>query len=88
MHTGRVSVRGAGSIPARSAMHKFDGSSGKKPSAEARRYVYAILAAMIDNDMSDTGQWFFGGLDNEVDRRRVRRAVKLVEAEMIRKGKS
>jgi hypothetical protein len=67
---------------------KFDGSSGRKPSAEARRYVYAVLATIIDNDMNGEQQWFLGGIDDDADRRRVRKAAKAVEAEMIRKGKA
>ncbi len=66
---------------------RFDGSSGRKPSAEARRYVYAVLATIIDNDMDGDQQWFLGGLEDDCDRRRVRKAAKAVEAEMIRKAK-
>jgi hypothetical protein len=67
---------------------KFDGSTGRRPGAEARRYVYNILATMIDNDLGDNGGWLFGGMEDEFDRRRVRKAAKLVMAEMSRKGKA
>lgn len=67
---------------------KFDGSSGRKPSAEARRYVYNVLATSIETDLGDHEGWLFGGLDDEVDRRRVKKAAKLVVAELLRKGSS
>jgi hypothetical protein len=64
----------------------FDGSSGRRPSAEARRYVYAIVATSLENDMEDSGGWLFGGLESEFDRRRVRKAARLVVTELRRKA--
>jgi hypothetical protein len=64
----------------------FDGSSGRRPSAEARRYVYMVLATSLDVDLQDPDGWMFGGMENEVDRRRVRKAAVLVIAELQRKG--
>lgn len=66
-------------------MSRFDGSSGRKPSAEARRYVYGVLATVIELD----SRWFVEPSDeslDEFDRRRVRVAMKLVRAEMQRKA--
>jgi len=67
---------------------KFDGKSGRRPSAEARRYVYNVIATSIESDLRDDGGWLMGGLDEEVDRRRVTKAAKAVIKEMLRKGKS
>lgn len=59
-----------------------------KPSAEARRYVYAALANFLadDVDHAPTG-WVLGPLDDEFDRRRVRIEAHKVVAEMRRKAK-
>jgi hypothetical protein len=65
---------------------KFDGSSGRKPSAEARRYVYAVLASCLADDMTDRGGWVFGGIDSDFDRRRLIRAGQLVVKELLRKS--
>lgn len=40
---------------------KFNGSGGLRPSAEARRYVYRVLAASIDEDLRDFDGWLLGG---------------------------
>lgn len=65
---------------------KFDGSSGRRPSAEARRYIYAILVAMISNDMEDPDGWIRGGIDCEFDTRRLKNEAKKVAREMRRKA--
>lgn len=65
---------------------RFDGSTGHRPSTEARRYLYRVLAAVIDCEMRDPDGWFRGGIKNEFDTRRLRHAAKLVAAEMMRKG--
>ncbi len=64
----------------------FDGSSGMKPSAEARRYIYRVLAAAVETDIRDRDGWILGGVDNEFDERRLRKEAKKVAAELLRKG--
>lgn len=64
---------------------RFDGSSGRKPSAEARRYVYGILAAILEHELTDADGWVFGGIELDADRRRLVRAVRLVRDELRRK---
>lgn len=66
---------------------KFDGSSGRKPSAEARRYIYRVLATALETDMRDHEGWMRDGITNDFDLRRLRKAAKLVVAELIRKGR-
>ncbi len=66
---------------------KFSGESGRKPQTEARRYVYRIVAAMLANDGTDAEGWLLGGIEEDPDRRRVRKAAKAVADEMLRKGK-
>jgi hypothetical protein len=70
---------------------KFDGSSGFRPSAEARRYVYAVLGAMLEHELSEARNfnhdgWMFGGIEDEADRRRLTKAINLVRDEMRRKA--
>lgn len=65
---------------------KFDGSSGRRPSAEARSYVYRVLAASLETDLVDRDGWMFGGIENDADRRRVRRAAEKVIKELLSKG--
>ena len=67
-------------------MTKFTGANGRKPSTEARRYVYAILVPMLQHELCDEAQWMFGGIDCEFDRRRLRIAIKKVIVEMERKA--
>jgi hypothetical protein len=52
---------------------KFGGANGRKPQAEARRYVYAVAATMLENELGEHQRngWMFGGLEEEPDRRRV-----------------
>ena len=67
---------------------RFTGKQGMKPSAEARRYIYAALANFLEDDVdhAPTG-WMFGPLDDEFDRRRVRTEASKVVAELRRKAK-
>jgi hypothetical protein len=69
---------------------KFNGDSGRRPQAEARRYVYSVLATMLDHELSPEAYdgWIFGGIKFDPDKRRLRRAVKAVIVEMRRKAKS
>jgi hypothetical protein len=67
---------------------KFNGESGRKPQTEARRWVYAVLATILDNssERSEHG-WFSLGPDgDEFDRRRLLKALDSVRAEMVRKS--
>lgn len=65
---------------------RFDGSSGRRPVTEARRYIYNVLATAIGTDLEDLEGWLLGGIDEESDRRRIRKAAKAVVAELRRKG--
>lgn len=64
----------------------FDGKSGRKPSAEARRYIYAVLATAIVHDLLDLEGWIFGGMDEEPDRRRARKAALAIKRELEKKA--
>lgn len=66
-------------------MSQFNGDSGRKPQTEARRYVYAVLAAIIANERRDRGGWFFGGIEDEFDKRRLNKALDAVYREMLRR---
>jgi hypothetical protein len=69
-------------------MSLFDGSSGRKPQSEARRFVYACLATILDNgeERGEDG-WFAMGPDgDEFDRRRLEKALDAVRNEMLRKS--
>lgn len=65
---------------------RFDGSSGRRPQSEARRYVYRVLAMAIEYDGDEMRGWLLGGLENEADRRRVKKAAKVVTKELRRKA--
>lgn len=65
---------------------RFDGKSGMKPSAQARRYIYTTLANFLEDDVTSDG-WMLGPLDDEFDRRRVRNEARKVVAELRRKSK-
>jgi hypothetical protein len=65
---------------------KFTGKSGLKPHAEARRYVYGIIDAMLQNEIPGDGGWIYGGYENEFDVRRLKKAVLAVRKEMRRKA--
>jgi len=67
----------------------FNGESGRKPQTEARRFVYSVLAAVLDNtqERGENG-WFSLGPDgDEFDRRRLKKALDAVREEMTRKAK-
>lgn len=66
---------------------RFSGRQGMKPSAEARRYVYATLASFLEDDVLHAqGGWVIGPLDDEPDRRRARKEALKVVAELRRKS--
>lgn len=64
---------------------RFDGSSGRRPSSEARRHVLGVMANAILTDLID-GEFGLAralcvGLEDEADRRRVlKEARKLARA--------
>lgn len=64
---------------------RFDGSTGLQPQAEARRYVYGVLWAMLDNEHPGDGGWIYGGIENKLDVRRLKKAVAAVQKELLRK---
>lgn len=66
----------------------FNGTSGRRPTAEARRYVYRVLASALREDLKDSEGWVFGGMVNEPDRRRAAKAARAIIDELIRKGAS
>jgi len=71
---------------------KFNGDGrgrhGRKPNTEARRYVYAILVPMLEHELNSDQRdgWMFGGIEEEPDQRRLRKAIKAVMVEMRRKA--
>ena len=65
---------------------KFNGSSGRRPSAEARSYVYAVLASALETDLGDPEGWMRGGIEEEPDERRVFKAARAVIKELRRKA--
>lgn len=68
-------------------MSLFDGSSGRKPQTEARRWVYGVIATLLQNNQ-ERGEhgWFALGDDgDEFDRRRLNKALDAVCKEMERK---
>lgn len=69
---------------------RFDGKS-RKPSAQARRYIYERLAVMLKEDMyqhppPDGGSFVLRHIDNEFDERRVRKEAQKVISELHRKA--
>lgn len=64
----------------------FSGTSGRRPSSEAHRYIYKVLASSLQADLNDAEGWVFGGVTQEPDRRRARKAAEVVIKELIRKG--
>lgn len=66
---------------------RFDGKTGMKPSAQARRHIYATLANFLEDDVTNDGAWALGLLDDEFDRRRARNEARKVVAELRRKSK-
>jgi len=70
---------------------RFDGKNGRKPSAQARRYIYERLAVMLKEDMyqhpaPDDGSFVLRHIDNQFDERRVRNAAQKVISELHRKA--
>lgn len=63
----------------------FTGASGLRPQAEARRYVYGIIRLMLGSEQPGDGGWIYGGMENECDVRRLKKAVAAVRKEMLRK---
>jgi hypothetical protein len=64
----------------------FNGESGMRPSAEARRYVYRVTTMMLDHELTDRDGWMFGGIAHEADKRRLRKAIKDVIKELTKKS--
>jgi hypothetical protein len=64
---------------------KFTKSNGTKPSTQARRYVYSILAAQLEFDIANGSEWMWREFD-EADSRRIINATKKIIAEMRRKA--
>lgn len=69
-------------------MTMFNENNGRTSEAEAKRYVYRILSRMLIQELhpDEHGGWMFGGIEEESDKRKLRRAIKIVIAEMDRKG--
>ena len=65
---------------------QFTGASGMQPQAEARRYVYRIVESMLAHERPGDGGWIYGGIENEFDVRRLKKAVSAVRKEMLRKA--
>lgn len=59
----------------------FDGSSGRKPSIEARQFVYRMAAAYILND-----EYMYTREMDEFDRRRVDAAVTFIAKQLQKKA--
>ncbi len=56
--------------------------------AEARTYVYGVMAAMLENEFNEPDfheGWMFGGVENASDRRHLAKALRAVIREMLRK---
>jgi len=70
-------------------MSLFNGDSGRKPQAEARRFVYGTLAALLDNsqERGEEGRFALGPDGTEFDRRRLKKALDAVRNEMLKKAK-
>jgi len=67
---------------------RFKGdATGQKPSTQARVYVYNVLVAMIDSELTESEGWMFGGIEADADRRRLKRALHKVRAELLRKAR-
>lgn len=67
---------------------RFTGDSGRRPQAEARRYVYGVLATMLEHELTAEARdgWIFGGIEFDADRRRLRRAVRDVVKTLRRRA--
>lgn len=69
-------------------MMKFTNSNGRKPQTEVRKYVYNVLSQMLERELSpdENEGWMFGGIEDDFDRRRLKKAIKAVISELRRKG--
>lgn len=70
---------------------RFTSKNGDgRPQAQARRYVYSILVAMLDSQLNHHPEnvegWMFGGIETEPDRRRVAKAIKAVQADFTKRA--
>jgi hypothetical protein len=66
---------------------KFSGSSGRRPAAEARRYIYLTLATILEADLDARAGWTSEDVDlNEADIRRVEKEGRKVIEELRRKA--
>jgi hypothetical protein len=54
---------------------------------EARRYVYRVLVLMLDSQIQKQDTWMFGGVIRTVDRTRVTKAIRAVQAELRKKSR-
>ena len=70
-------------------MTKFNGANGRKPSTEARHFVYARLARLLEDELDENqcAGWLYMEIDaDEFDRRRIRAAAKKVAVELQKKA--
>ena len=65
----------------------FDGSSGRPPRSEARRYVLGVVASSIEDDLHDKQGWIFGGMEDPADRRLAKKAALALIAQLCRRAK-
>ncbi len=70
-------------------VNKFNGKSGRKPQTEARRWVYGVIAYLLDSDheRSENGWFSMGEEATTADRVRLNKALDAVRDEMLRKAK-
>jgi len=66
----------------------FDGSSGRRPSAEARRYVFRVLVRTIAEDLTNNDGWLLGGVEDATDRRRIKNEAVRLAKSLERKAKA
>jgi len=67
---------------------KFFSNGGRKAQTEARRYVYNVLWMMLEHELNpdERDGWMFGGIEHDADKRRLTKAIRVVMAELSRKG--
>lgn len=70
---------------------RFNGTHDRRPSAQARRYIYERLAVMLKGDMyqhppPEGGSYVLRHIDNAFDERRIRNEAKKVISELHRKA--
>lgn len=68
---------------------RFTGDNGRKPQTEARRYVYGVIATILDNghERGRNGWFGFGEEEDKADRRLLNGALDAVRDEMVRKAR-